>query len=146
MIRIVILLGIMVGSCAAQQLEKDFFFKQPPENRLERIRHYSLPDQYKIFRYGNDKIEPPVMELAGPIAEKGAAAVPFLMDQLKSSTDLLTVRDILLILKTMSRSKTYDVKGDTALMALLEAKISKIKDKEWQAFCHEGLQQIKDSK
>jgi hypothetical protein len=57
--------------CESHDTEKNFF-KQPLANRVERLRQYSLVDQYKIFRYGNDMREPPFMDLAIPIAERGA--------------------------------------------------------------------------
>jgi hypothetical protein len=87
--------------CNHQHLEESFF-DRPPEDRVERLRQYSLEDQYKIFRYGNDKIEPPLMELAEPIAEKGATAIQFLVTRLNLKTDDVTVRDVLLILETMA--------------------------------------------
>ena len=84
-----------------------------------------------------------LVDLADPIAERGAAAVPFLVEQLKSRTDDLTVRDILLIFETMARLKSYDVKGDAALMNLLASKVAGVKHKEWRSVCFEMLQRIK---
>jgi hypothetical protein len=80
---IVALSCFIVAGCRNHQVEHSFF-DRPPEDRLERLRGYSLAEQYKIFRYGHDVKEPPVMELAGPIAERGASAVPFLVDQLNA--------------------------------------------------------------
>lgn len=145
MSRLVVLLCAVLMTCShGDQLEKDFF-KHPRAERVERLRHYSLQDQYRIFRYGNDKIEPPDLELANPIAERGAGAIPFLTEQLKFSTDDLTVVDIMLILRTMVNLKTYDVKRDAALMGILETRISKMKSQDWQAFCREKLENIKNA-
>jgi RHS repeat-associated protein len=130
--------------CRDHQLERSFFDK-PAGSRVERLRQYSLADQYKIFRYGNDFKEPPVMELADPIAERGAAAVPFLVDQLRASADDIAIRDILLIFETMEASRSYNVKADTSLMGVLASKVSGMKDKDWQAICLKKLQRIKDS-
>jgi len=125
-------------------LEKGFFDK-PLGDRNERIRYYSLEDQYKIFRYGNDRIEPPFLELAEPIAEKGPAAVPFLLEKLNTNADDITVRDILFIFERMAQSKSYDVKSDATLMDVLTIKINGMKDKEWKAITLRMLQRIKDS-
>jgi len=86
------------------------------------------------------------MELASPIAERGAAAVPFLIDQLNASADDIAVRDILLIFEMMDASGSYNVNADTALMGVLASKVSGMKDKGWQAICLRGLQGIKKSK
>lgn len=144
-IRIVtVFICFIAFGCKHDRLEETFFDK-PPADRLERLRHqYSLEDQYKIFRYGNDRIEPPVMELAEPIAERGSAAVPFLLGQLNSSDDL-TVRDILLIFQTMARSRSYDVKHDRTLMAVLTSKVSGMKREGWRKACEDMLQAIKES-
>jgi len=135
---------IMLG-CRDHRLEKGFFDK-PPGDRVGRLRQYSLADQYKIFRYGNDVKEPPAMELAGPIAERGTAAVPFLTDQLNASADDIAIRDILLIFERMEASGSYDVKADPALLGVLTSRVSGMKDKEWQAICNKKLRGIKDSR
>jgi hypothetical protein len=90
--------------------------------------------------------EPPVMELADPIAERGAAAVPFLIDQLNASADDIAIGDILVVFWRMQASGSYNVNADTALMGVLASKVSGIKDKCWQAICLKRLQYIKESK
>jgi hypothetical protein len=137
--------GCLVFGCKGQPLERDFFNK-PLGDRLERLRQYSLEDQYKIFRYGNDKIEPPLMDLADPIAERGETAISFLVDQLNSSADDLTVRDILLMFQTMASSRSYDVKRDAALLAVLTSKVSAMKHEAWRTIYLDMVQGIKDSK
>ena len=83
------------------------------------------------------------MGLADPIAERGAAAIPFLLRQLDSKADDLAIRDILMIFATMAYSKSYDVKSDEPLMTMLASKVSGMKDKEWQEICLKMLQRIK---
>ena len=145
-IRIVLtFICLLTFGCENHELEENFF-KQSLTNREERLRQYSLADKYKIFRYGNDMKEPPLMDLANPIAERGATAVPFLLDQLNSKPDDITLRDILLIFTTMASSKSYDVKADSTLMATLTSRISGMKDRGWQEICLKSLQYIKDSK
>lgn len=141
---IILALSCLVAlGCRNHQLEQSFFDK-PPGDRVERLRQYSLGDQYKIFRYGNDVKEPPVMQLADPIAERGAAAVPFLIDQLNANADDIAVRDILLIFERMQASGSYNVKADARLMDALASKVSGMKDKDWQAICLKGLRRIRE--
>jgi len=102
-------------------------------------------DAVEIFRYGHDVMHPPLMNLAKPIAERGAMAVPFLLDQLNSQPDDITILGILLIFKTMASSKSCDLKSDAALMSTLASKVSGMKDKEWQTICLKRLQRIKDA-
>ncbi len=86
------------------------------------------------------------MDLANPIAERGATAVPFLLDQLNSKPDDITLRDILLIFERMANSKSYDVKSDAALMTTLASRVSGMKDHGWQETCLKSLRYIKDSR
>jgi hypothetical protein len=136
---------VVVFSCQGQQLE-EMFFSKPLGDRLQRLREYSLEDQYRIFRYGNDVIEPPLTDLAGPIAERGADAVPFLVRQLNSQPNDLTVMDVLLIFKTMASSKSYDVKGDSVLMDLLASKIAGMESQKWQSVCSRMFEHLKHAK
>jgi hypothetical protein len=85
------------------------------------------------------------MELAGPIAENGARAVPFLMDQLNASADDIAVRDILLIFEKMEASGSYNVKADAPLMGVLTSKVLGMKDQGWRDTCLKMMQRIKDS-
>src|ERR1700737_4146127 len=87
--------------CDSRRMERDFF-RQSPETRLVRFRRYSLDDQYKIFRYGNDVVEPPVLGLANPIAERGPEVVPFLLAKLNSERDDTSIRDIMFIFSVMA--------------------------------------------
>jgi len=135
---------LMLG-CEDDALE-DNFFKQPLANRVERLRSYPLADQYKIFRYGMTRKEPPFMDLAEPIAERGATAVPFLLEQLNSDPHDVAVRDILLIFETMATIKSYDVKSDVVLMGVLCSRVSAMKDKDWKDICSRMLQRVKDSR
>ncbi|HUS18892.1 MAG TPA: hypothetical protein VMZ25_04535 [Terriglobales bacterium] len=82
------------------------------------------------------------MDLAIPIAERGGNAVPFLLEQLRSDSTDMTIRDILLIFETMANSKRYDVKSDLAVMSQLEKSVLMMKDKEWQDICRKRLQRM----
>jgi hypothetical protein len=139
-----ILACLSLIGCDAHHLEHNFF-KRPPETRLARFRQYSLEDQYKIFRYGNDVVEPPVLGLANPIAERGNEIIPFLLGHLDSERDDAAVRDIVFIFSMMAALKSYDVKSDAALMNKLDAAVSGMRDKGWQDICLAMLKRIKES-
>ena len=124
------------------QLERSFF-REPAGATVERLRRYELPDQYKIFRYGIDRIEPPAFELADPIAERGPIAVPFLLEQLNGTPNDKTVNDVLLIFMAMARLKTYDVQRDLALMETLSSKISTMRDPFWKTEAMRSLENIR---
>jgi hypothetical protein len=86
------------------------------------------------------------MDLAIPIAERGRTAIPFLLAQLDSQGDDITIRDILWIFARMASSGSYDVKSDAALKATLISRVSGMKHKGWQSMSLKELQRIKDDK
>jgi hypothetical protein len=140
---IVLAFGLLISAQGQDRDVAKEFFRRPLADRMTRLRQYSLEDQYKIFRYGMDNKEPPFMDFANPIAERGAKAVPFLLNQLNSHTDDITTRDLLLIFETMAHSKSYEVRSDVALMTTLVSKVSAMKDKEWQESCSKSIQRIR---
>lgn len=135
--------GIELMACGNYKFERHVVFGGPAATRIDRVRQYSLEDQYRVFRYGNDVVEPPLLGLAKPIAERGAGAVPFLMRQLNAEVDDTTLRDLLLIFQEMKLSKSYDVKADAVLMDTLSKRVVAMKDKEWQTVCSKMLLTIK---
>jgi hypothetical protein len=140
----VVVLGcsVVLFGCANHKLEREFFFKNPAATRVDRLRQYSLEDQYRLFRYGNDKIEPPLMGLARPIAERGKTVIPFLLEKLDQNRDDLTVRDIILIFDTMAAIKSYNVKSDSLLMETLHSRVSAMKNADWKAVCSKTISSI----
>jgi hypothetical protein len=113
---------ITCSACSNSPVDHDFF-SLSHDDMMKRFANYSLQDQFKFFRYGNDELEPPYTELADPIAKQGRDAVPFLLSQLENETDELGIRDIALIFEMMAFYKTYDVKSDQKIMHLLSTKI-----------------------
>lgn len=82
----------------------------------------------------HDAVEPPLMGLAKPIAERGATAILLLFRGLNSKPDDTTTRDLLLIFQEMALSKSYDVKVNSALMStLLDARVAAMKDDKWRS-------------
>jgi hypothetical protein len=135
-------MSCVAGVGYADQAMERGFFDQPPETRLERLKQYSLEDQYKIFRYGNDVVHPPTTNLAIPIAERGIAAMPFLKAKLQQENDDTSLRDILRILDEMVWRKAYDVKSDDGLIRYLTARIGAMKHRDWQPILERMLRII----
>jgi hypothetical protein len=145
MIKVMAAMCLLLLACNDHKLERDFFSKHPLGTRLERIKHYSLPDQYKIYRYAHDKLEPPLLDMADPIAEKGATTIPFLTEQLKTDKDDLAVRDIVYLVEKMRRMKTFDARTDPALIQLLKSRILSMKPSRVQYSSREAFEYLTDS-
>jgi hypothetical protein len=122
-------------------MEKQFY-REDLASRVERARKLTLDQQYKVFRYGNDVIHPPLMDMADPIAERGKAAIPFLLEQLRADDDDLAARDILLIFSRMAALGTYSVKSDPTVMNALHARVASMKNTERRTAAERTLKRI----
>ena len=137
-------LSLSATNLACQhQFEQRFF--DNPDGRVERSRQLPLDQQYKLFRYGMDVRHPPALDMALPIAERGAAAVPFLLDQLEADRTDKATDQILIVFFRMQLLKTYDVKADASLMNVLSTRVQRIKDEESRRISSATLQRIRGS-
>ena len=137
----IILAGFVVCGCKRDPLEEEFF-RVPAGSRVQKLRTYALQEQYQLFVAGRHH-EPPDL-YPGPIAERGAAAVPFLLEQLNARPDELTAEAIFLVFEEMAISRSYRVGLDPDLMAMLTTEASGVKDPTWKAMCLRRLQRIRE--
>lgn len=123
-----LLVLFVTASCNQNSsFESDFFSKDSsPAELHELFRACSLNEQYKLYRYGNDVVEPPHIELADLIAERGSTIVPFLANKIANEREEVAVRDILAIFSALQRNGEYDVRSDAYLMALLSKKVTEL--------------------
>src|SRR5262245_31771868 len=103
------------------------FFQKPASVRMNEFGTLDVERQYAVFICGNQFMEPPTIELAGPFAKEGQAVVGFLKAKLAAARGDLTIRDILLVFEEMSKLKTYDVAADSDLMKVIELAVGKVK-------------------
>jgi hypothetical protein len=123
----------------AHQRVVDAFYTKSLKERISTFPRYSFDEQYAIYLYGNQVQHPPAIYLADPFAAQGKGIVLPLSDRLRTATDDLTIRDIVMVFSAMSRAKTYDVAGDEQLMRLLGESAKKMKDPDWQALVEKEL-------
>jgi hypothetical protein len=123
----------------AHQRVVDAFYTKSLKERISTFPRYSFNEQYAIYLYGNQVQHPPAIYLAEPFASQGKSVVLPLSDRLRTATDDLTIRDIVMVFSAMNRAKAYDVAGDEQLMRLLGGSAKKMKDPDWQAIVEKEL-------
>ncbi|HXM19606.1 MAG TPA: hypothetical protein VN934_12490 [Candidatus Tumulicola sp.] len=117
----------------------DAFFQQPSKIQMLTFKSYSLDDQYAIFLYGNQVLEPPAIQLATAFGAEGQQVVPYLSAHLERTSRDLTVRDLVFVFREMDRQRAYNVGKDTTLMNLLREAVSKMKDPVWKRIAERDL-------
>lgn len=125
----------------ASKLENDFFGLSR-DLRIEKFHEYALEDQYKLLIYGNQAQHPPTLGLAIEFAKNGGSAIPFLKEKLTETEVDMTIRDIVITLYFMSRSGSYNVKGDAELMDLLSKKVDSMSG--WKDFVQRDIRDINE--
>jgi len=134
---------LISSGCSFNSPEHDFFSLSSNEMK-QKFSEYPLEDQYRLFRYGNDELEPPYTELADQIAKQGDKAVPFLSSKLKNETEELGIRDIVLIFEMMAYYTSYNVNEDQLLMGLMSSKVATMTT--WKSVAVNMLDRIKSHK
>jgi hypothetical protein len=77
------------------------FFEMPREQQEARFRNYSLEQQVDIYMCGMD-MEPPTIEFAGEIADRGQSASPYLLQRLKTERSESGQEKIIYIFRWMA--------------------------------------------
>jgi hypothetical protein len=147
--RLVGILLLILSCCTSSHagLPKGFsneFFWMPENQRNAEFEKYDFDTQYKIYIYGTQQIEPPMIGLAWPLARQGARIVQPLEAKLESADDDLTIRDIAFVFRVMSDLGTYDVAGDKPLMEKLRMKVSAMKNPSWRLVTEDSLRAIRE--
>lgn len=114
----------------------------PEDQRDAEFLKQDFDTQYKIYIYGSQEIEPPVMGLAWVLAKQGGKIVQPLQAKLEAADDDFTIRDILLVFVAMSQLETYDVAGNKPLMQELLEKSGEIKDPSWAIVAQDDIHEI----
>lgn len=118
------------------------FFWMPEQQRNAEFEKHDFDIQYRIYIYGSQEIEPPVIGLAWQLAWEGGRIVQPLEAKLESADDDLTIRDIILVFRVMNDLRTYNVAGDKSLMEKLREKATAIKDPSWWIITENNLHEI----
>jgi hypothetical protein len=108
----------------------DPWFHKAPGDVSARLPSQSLETQYAVYLCGTQYVHPPAKYLAGTLASSGEPMVRFLRQKLNEHPDDLTVHDIVRVFEMMQWRRTYDVRADTPLMALLHERVQALDDSQ----------------
>lgn len=143
------MLFLLLSCCAPSQaaLPKGVtneFFWMPPKQRDAAFEKYDFEDQYKIYMYGCQQIEPPTIGLAWPLAREGASIVQPLEAKLRNANDDLTITYIVFVYRVMNDLGTYNVASNKSLMEELREKVSAMQDPTWRVMTENTLLEIRE--
>jgi hypothetical protein len=119
------------------------FFEKPTTTQVAKFRLYSIDDQYAIYLYGNQRLEPPAQYLAAPFGAEGRKVVCYLSQRLTRTSSDATIRDIILVFSRMSLERAYNVGKDVKLMQLLKTSLARIRDPGWKKIAEGMLASIR---
>lgn len=134
-----------VASASSDRKIIHAFFQMPLKDRLTHFTTYPIREQYAIYIYGNQKLEPPALYLARPFGAEGAKVVPLLRERLAAASDDATIRDIVLVFSEMSSQGTLRVAQDQKLMRLLTDSVAKMKNPGWRSISEHELEKVRGS-
>ena len=125
-----------------KSLEK--FFERPRLEQLDCFAKLNVEDQFRVYIYGSEVIQPHALYLARTYAEEGEKVVPFLKKKLEHAQKGITVRDIAQVFSEMTQLNFYDASADKELIALLEGQ-AKALGGVWVGTTFDIIDRIKES-
>ena len=130
-------------SCNGKSVESKFFYEETNRvSRISKLESLPLVEQYKIFKYGNQKIHPAQKSLAGPIAKQGKSALDYVLQQIRNSENDLDFRDSMIIFREIEKKGYYQVCKDQRAIQEIRENENKIQHKDWRAIYHEMLEDL----
>ena len=136
-------MSTFIGS-ARSAVTPQAFFQEPPQQQIKDFSGYDFEDQYALYVYGNQQIEPPSFYLRRPFARDGAKIVKPLMAKLSQTSNEVTIRDIVLVFGAMQDLNTYDVSRNKLLMETLRQRVNGMKG-IWKNMCTKTLREIESA-
>ncbi len=107
------------GNYRISEYEREKFFLSSWPEVKTHLTQQPIQDQYRLYLYAVQVIHPPLLRYADPIAHRGEAAVPFLLEQLKQTNNESTVSDIVYLFKRMADLNIYYADDNQALWLYL---------------------------
>ncbi|CAN7321001.1 hypothetical protein LJR118_001773 [Acidovorax sp. LjRoot118] len=125
---VLFLMLVLVGCNFKVEREADLrFFRIKTNEQILQFRSYSIDEQYRLMRVGNENVHPPQIHLINEFAKNGEPAVALLVARLKISDEDLEVRDIIAVLDEMNNSRVYIASSHPALMSLARERVGAMK-------------------
>ena len=140
------LLSIMMVSagCRVGCWEEGFvceFFRGERRTMYERMAHYSVEDQWKLYQYGVRGFHPPFL-LLGPIANRGDVAARFAVGKMQQARDGLDYWMVLIVFREMIRKRNVDVCGRPEYFDVLVQGEARVPDPGWRKIYQGVLQHM----
>lgn len=119
------------------------FFNKPVAAQATEFRSLEIATQYAVFICGIQLREPPSIYVATFLAKEGESAVDFLKEKLAAARGDLTINDIIIVFRQMSRQETYNVGDDRELMRVIGEAVDRMKDPYWRRRSEQALVEIR---
>ena len=131
---------LLLTSCTRPPTEPEKVFEQIHSGKaqLDEIKKYDYETQWAIYELGMYR-EPPMLQLAEPLASEGKPMFEFLINKLSKSQEELDFIHAILIIDDMQHSKSYNVCSDVDDLITLKRFSIKIKDAGWRKSYEESI-------
>lgn len=103
--------SLVVGCTGFASREDQMFFDADLSTRMRTMETYPLERQWELYLFGHQKLHPPDLALAGPIAKQGKAAADYILGRLSTTKNDLDHVSALWVFELMRRRGYFDVCG-----------------------------------
>ena len=131
------LCAMLLLGCSPSQQGSELgreFYRGSILTKSERLKAYSISDQWEIYYYGTTTIHPPDLELSEYLARNGEPMAVYIFNFLDFSRADVYFINSLNVLSDMALYKYYDYCQNTSNIAKLNANQSLIKNSSWRDY------------
>ncbi|MGJ4951449.1 hypothetical protein [Bradyrhizobium sp. HKCCYLS20291] len=132
----------MASLAGCQTTEQAEFLEHRRSARDEVVATYPLDKQWRLFKYANQVVHPPMTGLSSVLARGGEPMLRLILASLETTDNDLDYRDGLVVIADMQHRGTYRVCADSALLAKLESYRDRIGNADWRAFYGNELRKM----
>ncbi|UFZ07192.1 hypothetical protein LQG66_13180 [Bradyrhizobium ontarionense] len=133
---------VAVSLVGCQTTEQAEFLSHGPSDRAELLASYSRERKWRMFKYANQVVHPPMIGLASVLARDGEPMLRLILASLDTTDNDLDYRDALQVFAEMERAGTYRICADRPVLAKIEDYRDRIRDAGWRAFYGDRLRDL----
>lgn len=121
---------VMGSSCMSSDCKgvPTGFFRMPSDQRWAEFQKFDFETQYNTYICGQQRVEPPDVQLALIFARNGGTIVKPLESKLSETNDDRTIQNIVYLFDIMNSIGAYNVASNRPLMEILSRKLTAIRD------------------
>ncbi len=136
-----VVVSALLAGCQTTAEQADFLAVRG-NDRAAVLATYPREQQWRLFKYANQVIHPPMTGLSSVLAREGEPMLRLILASLDTTDNDLDYRDGFEVFADMQRIGSYRVCVDRPVLAKIEGYRGKIRDVFWREYYGDTLREM----